>query len=136
MLIYPIGLVKGWSAKVDGEFMTFAYDDPRVPTRIASLTYNYHLLIPAVDLDLPCRFTLPRSGNPTARKLNTAMKRSEPRPAWELAFVLTTAVRQNEKDKWFVAEATATKPKPDHIARAGELAALIAHGATNDRHEP
>jgi hypothetical protein len=124
VLIYPLRLVKGWSLSTDGEFQTFPYEDPNVPED-AWLAYHYDLLVPTVDLELPCRFTLSKTGTPTARKINTAMKRHEPRPPWELAFLLTTAPRQNERGRWFVAQATATEPQAEHVLRAGEIAGLI-----------
>jgi hypothetical protein len=124
LVIYPLRLVKGWSLPQAGEFRTFAYEDPNVPED-AWLAYHYDLLVPAVDLELPCRFTLSKTGTPTARKINTVIKRHEPRPPWELAFLLTTMPRQNERGRWFVAQAASAKPKPEHVHRAAEIAALM-----------
>jgi hypothetical protein len=125
-IVYVLQMVKGWSITLDGEFTTYTFDDPLVPEG-ASLTYNYLALVPDVDLDVPCKWTLSRSGTPTARKINTALMRGGV-PAWAHAFLLTTAPRQNEQGKWFAAVATSTDANPEHVKRAGELAALMNMG--------
>ena len=132
VLMYPIGMLKGWKIEGGEDYQEFAFDDPNVP-HDASLFYRYHLLAPAVDMELPCQLSLSRSGAQTARNINTILKRGEPNPWWQHAFVLTTTEQQNHKGRYFVAQTIETSADPAHVQRAGELAELIAGRGNESR---
>lgn len=130
VLAHVLGLRLGYSMPAatspTGEFETWAYNDPDVP-KDADKTYGYTLALPEVDADIPYRITLSRSGSPTARKINTVIKRVEGQmPAYALAFRLTTEKKSNGKNTWHIVKATTVEAKPEHVEAASRLAEMVA----------
>lgn len=126
---HVIGLRKGKSISDGGELVLFDYDDQAAPPD-AWVTYNYTLAVPEVDQDVPFKLLLTRTGRPAALKINTVLKKNAILgPAWDSAFVLTTAARENAKGKFFVAQVTPVAAQPDHVKVAESLALMMSSSA-------
>jgi len=136
--IHIVGLHKGKSySEQGGELELYSYNDPKAPEG-AWTTYNYSVVLPTVDTEMPFKWLLTRTGQNTAKQINTVLKKNEARgPAWINAFDLTTQKRENAKGEFFVARVAVVEPDPEHIKIAEELGYAIAgqsasYGATGD----
>jgi len=97
-----------------------------------ALTYEYTLLVPVYDRELPMVMRIKGTSVPTAQKINLTIKRHEPRPPWTLALSLWTAQRSNAKGRWFVPQIAITEAKPAHVAAAERVALLLGVGRLAD----
>lgn len=123
---YVLGMRRGKSITIDGELFTYAYNDPDVPAE-AWTTYNYALAMPGVDPDVPVKFLLTKSGQGTARAINTVLKRNEAKgPPWEIAFQLGTREQSNKKGKWFTAIVRHVEADPAEVEIATNLATMVS----------
>lgn len=119
---------KSWSASPGAPLDLYDFDDPNAPAE-AWTTYNYTLLLPEVDPDMPARLLLTKSGKSTAQKINTVLMRSSAAgPAWSTAFRLSSQKRRNEKGEYAIAQVVVAQADPAHVKRAGELFEQIAPG--------
>jgi len=102
VLFHVLALKKGKSISEGGELVLFAYDDPDVPAD-AWTTYNYTVVLPKVDQEMPYKFLLTKTGQPAAKNINTVIaKNLSNTPAHQLAFTLDCVQRENKKGKFFV----------------------------------
>ncbi len=137
VLFYVIGLRKGKSISDGGELQLFDFDDPNAPAD-AWVTYNYSVLVPEVDVEVPFKLLLTRTGRPAALQINTVLKKNAIKgPAWHNAFRLTTAERENAKGKFFVARVAIAETDQEQIAVAESMAlmmssAVVSHGSTSE----
>jgi hypothetical protein len=125
VLLHVIGLRKAKSFSEGGELQLFDFDDPNAPSD-SWVTYNYMLALPEVDSDLPYKLLLTRTGRQTALKINTVLqKNSISGPMWNQAFRLTAAERENNKGKFYVAQAAQVEATATNIEIAANLASQI-----------
>lgn len=126
VLFHVLGLRKGKSLNVDGDLMTWAFNDPDAPAD-AWTTYNYVLCLPEHDTDVPYKFLMTRTATPTARGLNLMLKKGEAAgPSYALAFRLTTAQKKNAKGTYYVPIVRPADPTEAGVAASERLAAMIA----------
>lgn len=135
--IHIVALHKGKSYSDGGELMLFDYNDPNAPAD-AWTTYNYTCVLPEVDPEMPFKWLLTRTGQNTAKQINTVLKKNERfGPPWTNAFDLTTVKRENQKGEFFVARVTVASADSDHVQLAENLAVMISgqsaeYGSTGD----
>lgn len=123
---YVLQLRKGKSLQSDGELQVWRFDDPEAPPE-ASTTYTYTVAVPSADEELPFRLLFKRASKPAALLINTAILRnSAAGPSWQLAFSLSTAVRENAKGKFYVPRITTVEPVKAELAVAEKLALMIS----------
>jgi hypothetical protein len=131
VLAHVLHLRKGKSFSEQGsgsQLQVWDFDDPTADSR-AWTTYQYTLILPEVDPDMPAKLLLTKSGKPTAQKINTVLGRSAAQgPSWINAFRLTSAKRQKDQNEWSVFQAATAQANPEHVRQAGELFALLAPG--------
>jgi hypothetical protein len=124
VLVHPITLRKQWVYDEAGEFRVVDYLAEDVP-QDAQLAYNFALLVPEYDAELPVSLMLKGTATQTAKKFCLAIKRAEPAPPWTTAFRLTTIPRQNDRGRWHVVQATSAEPDAKHVEQAAALAAML-----------
>ena len=72
------------------------------------------------------RRSIPKS-TLTAKNINLILKKNEAKgPSWETAFRLTTAKRENDKGKFYVARVATVAATAKHVEAAADLAQLVA----------
>lgn len=129
LLIHVLGLVKGKSSDASGELERWAFNDPDAPPE-AWTTYDFIVVLPEVDPDVPHKFLMTKSGKSTAQKIITALKKKEAAgPSYLSAFRITTAKRENEKGKWFVPQVRNVEPTDEGIQAGSALASIVASQA-------
>ncbi len=122
VLFHVVGMRKGKSISDGGELQLFDFDDPNAPPD-AWVTYNYTLVLPEHETDVPYKFLLTRTGRPAALQINTVLKKNSiSGPAWATAFRLTAAERENTKGKFYVARAAAVEANVVNVKLAEGLA--------------
>jgi hypothetical protein len=125
VLFHVLGLRKGKSIVDGGELMLFDYDDPNAPAD-AWVTYNYTVALPEVDAEVPHKLLLTRTGRPAALQVNMVLTRGRNKPAFEHAFRLTTAQRQNQKGKFAVAQVRQVEADAAHIDLARSMFEMLS----------
>lgn len=124
VLFHVVGMRKGKSISDGGELQLFDFDDPNAPPD-AWVTYNYTLVLPEHETDVPYKFLLTRTGRPAALQINTVLKKNSiSGPAWATAFRLTAAERENAKGKFYVARAAAVEAEDANVKLAEGLALM------------
>lgn len=133
-LFHVIALKKGKSITVDGELVTYAFDDPDAPED-AWVTYQYVICLPEVDPDLPYKWLMTKTSAPAAKGINLLLKQNEAagNPTYTLAFRATTAQRENKKGKFSVVRTRQVEADPANVAKAEALAIMIASAPTIER---
>lgn len=137
---HVLGMRRGKSTVVDGELLRFDFDDPEAPADCWT-TYNYVVALPAVDTEVPFKWLLTRSAQPTARRINSVIvKNGEKTPLHALAFDATTIKRSNRKGTYAVPQARFVEANEEDVEVAAKLASLIPTEAvdvpdTNDEPE-
>lgn len=134
VLVHVLDLKKGKSISVDGDLQTFAFDDPAAPDD-AWATYQYVVVLPEVDEEIPVKLLLTKTSAPTAKRINFLLKKNESRgPAYATAFRLTTVPREKSANgqtyKWFVWQARQVEADPKHVAIAETVSAMVAQRPT------
>lgn len=125
LLFHVLTMRKGKSATIDGELETYDFHDPAAPAD-AWTTYNYFVCLPEVDDEVPYKWLLTRTGRPAAQTINTVLKKNTVRgPAWANAFRVTTAQRENQKGKFYVARVRSVEADPKHTEAAEALAVMM-----------
>ena len=139
---YVLHLRKGksWTAGPGEELQLFDFDDPSAPPD-AWVTYNYTLAVPDADPDVPFKLLLTRTGKNAALQINTVLKKGAMSgPAWQHAFLLTTAPRENNKGKFFVPRITIGEATPEQVAVAErmalEMSTVPSHSYGSSGEEP
>lgn len=126
LLFHVIGLQKGKSLSVDGDLMTWGFNDPDAPAD-AWTTYTYFLCLPEHDEYVPYKFLMTRSATPAAKNLNLLLKKGEAHgPSHQLAFRVTTAKKENPKGSYYVPVIRPAEATEAGIAAAANLAAMLA----------
>lgn len=132
VLFHVLALRKGKSISVDGELQLFAFDDPDAPAD-AWTTYNYVIVLPQHNSEVPYKWLLTRTGRPAAQQINMVLKMNEARgPAFEQAFEVKAAPRQNDKGKFFVPRVGPAEATPEGKAIAEKLVALVSDQPATD----
>lgn len=131
VLIHILGLTRGKSISDGGELVSWAYNDPDAPSD-AWTTYNYLLCLPEVDTDLPYKWLFTRTGAPSAKQMNTVLKRNATVPPYTLAFRVETKQKENPKGVFAVPRVTQVEADPAHVVSAERLAQMIA-GSSPDQ---
>lgn len=138
VLFIPLHMFKTWTWTDGTNLRNWPYGNGEVPEEAAALeretnkpvfrTYNYIVLLPDYDTEMPVNFRLnSRSQRPAANKINLTVSRSE-KPWHGSAFRVTTAKKESGGNKWavpVVTEAKATKAQHD---QAEKLLGLITPG--------
>jgi hypothetical protein len=125
-VIHVVGLRKGKSDDSTGDLVLYDYDDPSAPST-AWVTYNYTVVIPEYDTEVPVKWLLTKSGRSTAQRINTVLKKNEAKgPAWLSAFRLGSTGRQNDKGKWFVPVLQVVEAEQANIETSERLALMVA----------
>lgn len=117
---------KSFTAGSGAPLERYDFDDPSAPAG-AWVTYDYTVMLPDVDREVPFKLLLTRSGMAAAKQMNMIMMRyASTGPQWQLAFELDTQKRENEKGQYWVAKITQVEAKPEDASLAGELALMIS----------
>lgn len=122
VLFHVLNMRKGKSKKVGNDFMVYAFGDPDAPAD-ADTTYNFDLVLPEHDEDLPYKFTLSRSGASTARKIiDVLVRNSINGPFYNTAFHMWTTEKQKAGvGKWYVAQVKPVEANKKHVEIAASL---------------
>lgn len=122
VLIHVIQLTKRLSVQDgSGSLQLFDFGDPEAPAD-ANVTYNYVLVCPELDQDIPYRMTLTRSGSKAARNMNTTMIRAaHTTPSYGLAFRLTSKIIKGGKGTYAEATVKSVEAEPANVAVAEKL---------------
>lgn len=158
LLFYPIAMFKSWSWSPGPgsplELWPFEargkeypdgppLDDPD-PKKRARLVYNYLIMVPEFDTELPLKLRLTGTSTPAAQKMNMPVLR-ENRPFNEFAYRLTTIKREKTGvSAWYIAQVKSAETTPEHLAAAEALASMTAplverlsqRGASDDSDKP
>lgn len=128
---------RSWDMGVKGgPLTTWDFEDPTAPEE-AWTTYTYTVILPEVDVDMPARMLLTKSGKPVAQKINTVLARNAAQgPSWINAFRITSAQRQKDQNEWAIFQAALTQADPDHVLAAGDLFSMIAPGLDRQDSRP
>ncbi len=133
VLIHPITLRKQWAYTDEaGDFRLADYLAEDVPED-AQLAYQFVLLVPEYDPELPVSLMLKSTATQTAKKICLAIKRAEPSPPWSIAIRLTTTGRQHDRGRWFVPQAASTEATPEHVAQGTRLATMLGIAAADSK---
>lgn len=125
VLFHVLGMKRGKSVSEGGELFTYAYDDPDAPPE-AWTTYNYVVVCPEHNTDLPYKLLLTKTGKPAAQIINLVLtKTSAQGPAFNQAFRLTTSQKENKKGKYFVPLVSHVDADKDHVDAAARLAVMV-----------
>lgn len=130
LLIHVLAVRKGLSWQVDGELQSTFFGDPDAPAD-AKTTYDYTVVLPEGDPDVPYKFMLKSSSTNAARNINTVLLKNADRgPSYALAFRIKTAERSTSKGSktftYHVAVARQVEADPKHVELASNLAGMIA----------
>lgn len=119
---------KSYSEK-GGDLERYEYNDPDAPAG-AWVTYDYTVVLPAYDADVPYKFLMTKSGRPAAQQVNTVLIRhAQSGPPWELAFEVHTAERTNDKGKYWIPQVRQVETKPENVAVAEALGIMMSSSA-------
>lgn len=133
---HVLALRKGKSISDGGELVLFNYDDPNAPAD-AWVTYNYIVVLPEIDQEMPYKFLLTRTGKPAAQNINTVIaKNLASGPAHALAFTLDCVQRENKKGKYYVPRVKHVEAVPEHVELAESLAPMVASAAETTQETP
>lgn len=136
VLFHVLALRKGKSYNDGSGLQLFDFDDPSAPAD-AWVTYNYTLACPELDIDVPYKWTLTRTGRPAAQKVNTVLaKQIAAGPSYIHAFRATTAERSNTKGKYAIAQVAQVEATQDNIAVAEKLFLIVGSNAGSSSYEP
>ena len=133
VLFIPLHMYKTWTWTDGSNLRNWPYGDGTVPAEAAALerdtgkpvfrTYNYVVLLPDYDTEVPVNFRLnSRSQRPAANKINMTVSKSG-QPFHTSAFRITTSKKEAGGNKWavpVVVEAKATKAQHEQAARVFE----------------
>jgi hypothetical protein len=123
---HALSLRKGLSYSQDGELQLYDFGDPNAPEG-AWTTYNYIVVLPEHDPDVPAKWLLTRTGRPAAQQINMVLKKNESKgPAYINAFTVTTAERKNAKGKYFVARVAPAEASAANLEVVSALAAQVS----------
>lgn len=128
VLIHVIALRKGKSVTVDGELVTYQFNDPEAPDD-AWVTYQYTVCLPEVDAGMPYKWLFTKSSAPSAKQINMVLKRNEAAgPAHIHAFRIGTAHRENtaKGHEWYVTQCRQVEADQSNVELANDLAAMLA----------
>jgi hypothetical protein len=133
VLVHVLAVKKGKSLTIDGELNTWSFNDPDAPVD-ARTTYDYTVVLPEVDPDVPYKFLLSGTSTPAAKTINTILLKNADRgPSYTLAFRFRTAKRETSKGgqtyKYYVARVRQEDAKDAHVQLASDLAGMIAGAA-------
>jgi hypothetical protein len=126
VLFHVLRLDRGKSySEKNGPLQTWAFDDPAAHAD-AWVTYTYTVALPEIDPDMPHKFLLTKSNRGTAKRINLMLAKAvQHGNLYDVAFRLTTAPKQNEKGKWFVAVVKTDTATPDNITVAEALSDMV-----------
>lgn len=131
VLFHVLHLRKGksFSAGNNDPLQRYDYDDPNAPAE-AWVTYNYTVVLPEVDLELPYKMLFVKTSKPAALKVNGVLARNAATgPMWANAFRYTTAKRKKEgSGPYSVAQVAIVTADPKHVEASRELYSIIAPG--------
>lgn len=131
VLVHILGMTKAKSVQRDGELIRYDFNDPDAPSD-AWVVYNYVVVLPEIEPDVPVRWTLTRSGAPVAKQINLLLgKHAAKGPAWDLAFRVTSkeATSKAQGKKYFKPVAKLVEATPENVELATKLAALVGPNA-------
>jgi hypothetical protein len=138
VVFYPLHMYKTWTHSDGKNLTSWPFGDGTPPEEAEALaqetgkpfyrTYNYVLFVPEFDDQMPVIFRLnSKSQAPAANKINFTVSRGS--GVWhEYAFRVTTDKRENGSNRWAVPVLTTVEAKPEQVAKAAELRALILPG--------
>lgn len=126
---HVLQLEKAKSISEDGELTVFDYNDPEAPED-AWVTYNYVVVLPEHDQDMPVKWLLTKTGRPAAQQINTVLaKNAAAGPTFLQAFDVETIRKENDKGKYFVPRIKHVEADAEHLAIAEKLAVMISPDA-------
>lgn len=126
LLVHVLSLTKRKSLSSDGELETWAFNDPEAPAD-AWTTYNYVVILPEVDDEVPHKWLLTRTATPAARQINTVLAKNAARgPAYASAFRITTVEKKKDQYRWFVPRVSVVEADPKHVEAAARLSEMVA----------
>ena len=125
LLLHVIDLRKGKSVSVDGDLQLFDFNDPAAPPE-AWTTYNYTVVLPEIDPDMPYKLLLSRTKAPAAKQMNLTIKKNVGKaPAWHFPFSMTIAKRSNPKGTFYVPRVVPVTPIDENVKIAEALANMV-----------
>ena len=137
VLFHVLGMpFKRKSLRTGNELQSWDYNDPAAPSE-AWTTYDYTIVLPEFDTELPYKFLPSRSNTNTCRRLNMQLlKAARLGPVYNLAFRMTTEQRQKDANKWHIAVVKQVEATHEGIAVAESLVDLVgAEAAPQPVHE-
>lgn len=127
--ILTLKRAKSYSEK-GGDLERYEYNDPDAPPG-AWVTYDYTMVLPAHDVDVPYKFLWTKSARPAAQQVNTSLVRhAAVGPPWELAFEVHTAERQNDMGKYWIPQVRLVEAKPENVKIAEALGIMMSSNVT------
>lgn len=129
VLFHVLSMTRGKSVSEGGELVVFDYNDPDAPAD-AWTTYNYVVVLPEADTELPFKWLLTRTSKGAAQQINMVLaKSSAAGPPYAKAFRATTAQRENKKGKFFVPRIQQVEPEEANVAVCENLSNMISPDA-------
>ena len=131
VLAHVLHLRKGKSYAPKGSderLLMWDFDDPDAHPE-AWTTYQYTLILPEVDPDMPARMLLTKSSKGVAQKINTVLARNGGN-LHDSAFRLTSAKRQSGQNEWAIFQAASVSQEEAtvHVAAAADLFEVLRPG--------
>jgi len=124
LVFYVIGFRKGKSLSEDGDLELYAFDDPDAPPG-AWVTYNYVVVLPDHDPDMPYKLLLTKTGKPAAQAINTVFLKNPSKPPHTLAFSMDCVQRENAKGEFWVPRVRHIEATDEGVALAEQLLAKV-----------
>jgi hypothetical protein len=126
---HVLGVKKGLSLRENNELRTWPFGDPSAPAA-ARITYDFTLVLPEVDQDVPVKVLMASTSTGTAKRINFDLLKLDDPSRWpELAFDLALKKRSRTEggktDTWFVWIANVVEADEGHVAIARKIATLI-----------
>jgi hypothetical protein len=108
----------------NGRLTSWSYNDPAAHPD-AWTTYTYTLILPEIDPDMPHKFLLTRSNRQTAKRMNLLLAKAvQHGNLYDVAFRLTTEMKENDNGRWYVA-VVRTATSDAGITEAEALADMV-----------
>lgn len=127
VVFHVLDMVKKKSGEDEaGNYRSYNLGDPETPAG-AKDSYEYTLCIPEFDTMMPVLYTFGGSAARIGEGINTALAKHQQSAApYELAFKMTTAVKQRDRNTWAAPVVIAVQVDPTSIIAAASMADQLA----------
>lgn len=133
-----LAVKKGLSVRENNELRTWQWGDPSAPAE-ARTTYDFTLVLPEIDEDIPVKVLMSSTSTQTAKRINFLLLKLDDPTRWpELAFELSIKRREKtdggSKQVWYVWQAKTVEADENHVAIARKVADMM--GISGDTTPP